>query len=102
MTINTLSIDYSYQRLVQTMFAGIILLIGLYVYFVTAIVWDAANREKVLSQANELTSDVSTLETQYVNLSGKITLNSARVLGFVETGNQSGFALARPNLTLNN
>jgi hypothetical protein len=84
------------------MIAFVILLVGLYVYFVTAIVWDAANREEILSQASELSSNVSTLETQYVNLSGKVTLDSARILGFVETGNQSGFALARPNLVINN
>lgn len=102
MTIKTLNLDYSYQRYVQVMIVAVILLIGLYTYFVTAIVWDAASREKVLSQAGQLSSDVSTLEAQYVNLSGKVTLDSARELGFVETDNQSGFALAHSNPTLNN
>lgn len=102
MTIKTLTLDYSYQRLVQMMLATILLLAGLYVYFVIAIVWDAADRETILSQSSELASAVSTLETQYVNLSGKVTLGSARILGFVETDNQSGFALARPNLPLSN
>lgn len=96
MTIKILNLDYSYQRIVRLMIAVLVLLVGLYTYFVAAIVWDAANREKVLSQAGELSSAVSTLEAQYVNLSGKVTLDSAYGLGFREISNRSGFALALP------
>lgn len=102
MTIKTLDIDYSYKRLVQTMVAAVILLVGLYIYCVLVIVCDAAEREKDLSQTDELLSTVSTLETEYVNLSGKVTLDLAYSLGFMETGNRSGFALARPNSVIGN
>lgn len=94
MTIKTLNIDYSYQRLIHLTIAALILLFGLYIYFIAGIIWDAASREKTLTQANELTSKVSTLETEYVSLSGKVTLELASALGFTESGDRSGFALA--------
>lgn len=102
MTIKTLNIDYSYARLVQATLAAFLLLAGLYVYLVSTIVWDAANREKARAQASELSSKVATLESDYVNLSGEVTLELASHLGFVETSNQGAFALARPKSAFNN
>lgn len=93
-TLQTLDSDQSYKRLVQAMFAGLLLLVGLYIYGVMAIVIDAAAREKTLAATEELASQVSTLESQYVTLSGKVTLDLALAQGFMSTGNQSGFALA--------
>lgn len=92
--LQSLDSDYSYKRLVQAMIAVLILLVGIYIYCVSVIVCDAAEREKTLSKTEELSSQVSTLESEYVNLSGKVTLDLALAKGFTETGNESGFALA--------
>lgn len=100
--LQTLDSDYSYKRLVQAMIAFLILLVGLYVYCVSVIVCDAAEREKTLSRTEELASEVSTLESEYVNLSGKVTLDLALSMGFTETSNESGFALASTHETLGN
>lgn len=90
------------KQLSKTLFLTLILFCGAYVYFINTMILDVAGREKALASLSDLSSETAALEAKYVELSGRVTLDLAYGLGFQETGNHTGFALAAPGLVAAN
>ncbi|MEK7505268.1 MAG: hypothetical protein AAB589_03230 [Patescibacteria group bacterium] len=71
-----------------------------YLFLLNQVVLNLANRDKFDHQSSNLATEVAELETKYADLAGKLTLDHAYQLGFVDTAGQTLFAtrLGRPIL----
>jgi hypothetical protein len=94
MTLTAIQTTYPYQRLVRTLFYFLILLAGMYIYFVNSIVLDVAGRQRAAAKISDQISAVALLESRYVALSSTVTLERARALGFSDVSNHTSFAYA--------
>lgn len=92
MLTKILSLTCPRECLIRQFFCFGLILIALYIYFVNQIVVGVVQRQKLSQQINELNTEVAQLETRYVALTGKITLELAHQLGFQDISNQTGFA----------
>ena len=90
--VKSLQLRYPHERLIRRFFYLLILLGAVYIYLINSMIFNAVSREKFSQQIDELTSQVATLESRYVALSGRVTLELARGLGFEDTANHTGFA----------
>ena len=88
----TLQVCYPHERLVRNLFYGLIVLILAYGYLVASLIFNAVDRQEMADDITGLTSTVATLESEYVALSGRVTLELAHNLGFADTANRTGFA----------
>ena len=89
------------QQIFAVLFAGILIVSGLYIYFISISVVNVVQREEVGQQMAGLYSRVSELEAEYIKLSYGITREEALSLGFIEPKNLSyasrkAFALQLP------
>ena len=57
-----------------------------YLLLLSSMVWNIIARKNIEVQARNLSTDVSSLELQYLALSGKVDLNLAHSMGFKEIG----------------
>lgn len=70
---------------------AIVVLSGVYMYFVQKMVWNALAREQLQSQIVALNSKLSDTEFEYINTVGNITLKTATELGFKPVSNKVTF-----------
>ncbi len=73
-----------YNRIFHTILYTVGFLALCYVLILSNIVWNIVARKNAQSQARVLSTEVSTLELNYLSLSDKIDLNLAHSLGFKE------------------
>ncbi len=60
---------------------AVIFFVFLYIYFVQNTIWQAVNMQRGFEQTKVLASQVSDLETQYLQLSRQVNLNMANEAG---------------------
>ncbi len=96
LTGKTVQIRYPYERVVRGLGYFLILLGALYIYLISSLVFDAVAREELSERTEALTGTVASLESEYVALSGRVTLELAHTLGFEDTANHTGFAYEQP------
>ncbi len=65
-------------------FTGGALALG-YMLLLSNMVWNIVARKNLETQARSLSTEVSSLELEYLSLSGKVDLNMAHSMGFKET-----------------
>lgn len=65
-----------------------LVLAGGYVYFVNQTVWNIVSRQNAAKEISTVSSNVAELEASYMNVSGKLTLDHAYLLGFHEVKNE--------------
>ena len=102
MTVKTLTATYNHQRAFWYLTYSLIALVVLYLYFINSIVMGVVGRERLHTQLGSIQSNVTSLESQYVTLSGTITLDLAHNLGFTDAdAQQASFAYAsEPGIAL--
>lgn len=61
------------------------LLICLYFYFINSVVWHVADRQKAERKLSNLTAQLATFESQYVNLVSQVNIDNAYARGFKDT-----------------
>lgn len=72
------------KRIFHSMIYTIIFLAVCYVLLLGSMVWNIVARKNIELQATTLGTQVSSLELQYLDLSGKVDLNMAYAMGFKE------------------
>ncbi len=82
MTASNLNILYTRQRLFWRCLAVAVLLLASYLYLVNSAVFNLVARERLLGNLNEMRSNVVALESEYLALSGQVTMELARERGF--------------------
>ncbi len=74
---------------------ALVLLLGSYVYFVNQTVWNVAKRQAAQTKINDLSSDISNLESNYMTLKHAISLDQAKSLGFNAVSASDAFFVGR-------
>jgi type II secretory pathway component PulM len=83
MHTKTFSIDMREQKIIAILGALVLILAGLYIYFINSGVGSITAYKAAEENIASLSSAVSALESQYLALSGeKVSLNYAYSLGF--------------------
>ncbi len=72
------------ERLVHGLIALIVVLCGMYGYFVASTVHHVISRSAYGKQAQSLTSDIAKLEVTYLKLTEDLTLDKGQALGLSE------------------
>lgn len=67
---------------------GLVVVFFMYTYLVGSIIFGLVERKNTEISARELRSDIAVLEVEYLDLSGEITLEKAKELGFTEAKDQ--------------
>ena len=75
------------ERIFMILLSFSLLSIGTYIYAVNATAHHVAERASLEGQSAELTTELATLEFQYIDLRGQVTLDTAKGLGFAEVKN---------------
>jgi hypothetical protein len=83
---------YPYQKLFWLLTYALLALLVLYLYFVSTIVVGVVKMENLRSELGVLQSSVNELESNYVSLSGSVTMDLARQLGYQDAINHASFA----------
>jgi len=94
MTVKSLTTttSYPYQKFFWILSYLLLALVVLYFYFVVAIIIGAYGRENLRAEFGALQSSVNQLESDYVILSGNVTIDLARSLGYRDAADYSSFA----------
>lgn len=79
----------------------LVVLCGMYMYFINATVLNVVARERYENQIAEMTSKVSDLEFKNITLKNSITMDKASTLGFIETSNVTFISRDSRNLSYN-
>ena len=92
--MSNLNVEY-YQRarLFWRLFAVIVCLSLLYVYFIQSFVFQAVERQKGLAGLSHLQSEIGTLEAEYFRADSQINLDLAYQLGFQDAFGETIFTL---------
>lgn len=69
----------------------VVCLLGAYVYLVNSSVFNIVAREEAMERGSVYATELSVLESRYIELSGNITLPLAYTLGFSDASNKSAF-----------
>lgn len=94
MTVKNLSATtiYPYQKLFWFSSYTLLVLVTLYLYFISTIIIGAVGRENLQTEFSSLQSAVNQLESDSVFLSGNVTIDLAHQLGYQDAANHSSFA----------
>lgn len=92
MKARVLKIEYWSQRVLFLTMFGVVACVGLYVYFVTDSVFNAASRRENVEEITFLEATVATLESDYLAKLSLINLEYAKSLGFVDSANSATYA----------
>lgn len=71
------------RNLLRGLYIAIVVLICLYLYFVSAAVLNVMHRREALSQINQIDASIGDLENQYFALTQQITPQAGSTLGLV-------------------
>lgn len=77
------------RNLLRGLYGAIIILIALYLYFVSAAVLNVMHRREALTQINQINASIGDLENQYFALTQQITPQAGSTLGLVPVQNTS-------------
>lgn len=91
MTVANLNILYLRQRLFWRCLFIVALLLVSHIYLVKSTVFNLMTRERLLASLNETSNNVVALESKYLTLSGQITMDLARNLGFRDAADSTIF-----------
>lgn len=89
---NLTTTSYPYQRIFWLLSYTLLVLVTLYLYFVSTIIIGVVGRENLQAEFSSLQSTVNQLESDSVALSGNVTIDLARQLGYQDAANHSSFA----------
>ena len=92
------------RRAFASLFSAIIILVGLYGFFVSTSIINVLVREEIRQSIADLHSEISGLESNYLELKNSITLALAYDLGFTNTVKKTFVTrktLSRKGLTFN-
>src|SRR5688500_7681659 len=73
------------QRAFWVMAVSVIALVMGYIYFIHATVQNVASRQRAEKALTDLTSNIASLESNYMHLTGSVNINEAYNLGFKNT-----------------
>jgi hypothetical protein len=83
-----ISIDINLRKkIIFSLFGGVVLFAFLYGYFVNQTILNVVARENIETKLIELSSEVSSLEVEYIKLKNKIDLEFAYSLGYSDVSN---------------
>ena len=91
MTVNTLNTLYTRQRLFWRCSAIAVSLLASYLYLVNSTVFNLVAREQLLATLSQTGNQVVALESEYLALSGSVTMERARALGFHDAADNTIF-----------
>ncbi len=86
------TVEYPYRLYVHYFFALAVVVLGVYIFFVNAIIMDVVGRERALQSLAEIQTEVTTLESAYLTLASTVTLDRATELGLVPVAGATDFA----------
>jgi len=94
MTVKNLTVTtvYPYQKFFWLLSYTLLALLALYLYFVSTIIFSVVKAENLRTELGALQSSVNELESSYVSLSGGVTIDFARELGYQDASNHASFA----------
>lgn len=96
MTAANLKLIYSRERIFRRFVLGVAALFVVYLYLINSVVFNLVGRQRALDKLNERQIRVVGLETEYLALSNKVTLELARALGFQDAAGRVIFARSLP------
>ncbi|MFT5179834.1 MAG: hypothetical protein ACI9GH_000218 [Candidatus Paceibacteria bacterium] len=82
--MHTKTLPFSYTRIFWGLIISIVLSMFLYIYFVNAAIFNAAERQHVQESIIEIKSSISALELQFIDKTRNITMEYANSMGFTE------------------
>jgi hypothetical protein len=101
MTAKTIAATYSHKKLFWYLTYTLIALVLVYIYCINVIVMGVVQRENLRTKFGALKTSVTNLESQYVAVSGTITLDLAHNLGYKDAADKASFAYSsNPGVTL--
>jgi hypothetical protein len=90
--INLISWDNFEQKLIWSLFAIMIALVGLYIYLVNISVFNIMARKEAEERISQIATEVAKLEATYIGLSSKIDMETAYALGFKDASKDGSYA----------
>ncbi len=75
---------------------GIVLSLGLYVYFVSHTVYAVVERQKAEHSITMIENSIGDLESNYLNLKSKVTVELAVAKGFKDISSEATFIPRKP------
>ncbi|MEK7650535.1 MAG: hypothetical protein AAB364_01535 [Patescibacteria group bacterium] len=92
MTAGNINKIYQQERLFKQLASGVVALFVLYICLVNSVVFNLVGRQRALDDLATRQSAVVSLETEYLALSGGVTLDRAYALGFHDAAGSVIFA----------
>lgn len=86
--------------LVKVVFGGALCLVALYVVLISSVVFSATESEKNLKKISAIEYQNIELEKEYLALTGKLDMDYARELGFVNKKAKIVYAAAGQSLSI--
>lgn len=96
MTAASLNLIYYRQKLFWRVSAVTLGLFAAYLYLANSVVFNVVGRQQVLEESAQHQAQVVALETEYLALSNKITVELAYRLGFHDAAGETIFAPVLP------
>ncbi|MEK7585414.1 MAG: hypothetical protein AAB455_02800 [Patescibacteria group bacterium] len=101
MTTKVLKIESLDQKVFWLALLGLALLLGSYVFLINDVIFNAAERQSLLHDREDLRLAIGQLESRHSDLAKTVTIELAYNLGFEEAGLNASFALIpTPTLAL--
>jgi len=92
-------IEYREKMIFWSLFSVFVFFLFFYGYFVNSAIMHAVHKEQMENKISMITTNITTLESQYLSLKDSITMDLALSKGFVAIP-ESHFAVLSPKETL--
>ncbi len=96
MTTKIFKIESFQQKMFWLLAGGLSVTLGLYIYLVNNLIFEAAGRESLTRERAQRVLAIGELEGQYLTLTQSMTIERAYALGFEEAGDNHSFVAVTP------